>query len=150
MQDFVRRYSINACWSFPVVATTGGVIGSFAVSRAQTGLPTRDDITLMETAAHLACIAIERDEHVRRQDMMMRELDHRVKNNLAAVMSLCESSLDAAQSMDQFGPTFVGRLRALAHTHEALARERWSGIELAEALRIVAAPYRSDRIPCVW
>ncbi len=146
MQDFAQRHSIKACWSFPVIATTGGVIGSFAVSRSQTGLPSRDDTTLMATAAHLACIAIERDEHVRRQDMMMRELDHRVKNNLAAVMSLCESSLDSSQSKQEFGGNFIGRLRSLAHTHEALAREHWSGIELAEALRIVTAPYQAERI----
>lgn len=75
-----------------------------------------------------------------RQSMMMAELDHRVKNNLAAVLSLAELTVGSAVSLDAFGTTFKGRVRAMARTHEALAATRWQGVRLHDAVRMTVAP----------
>ena len=76
-----------------------------------------------------------------RQRLITRELDHRVKNNLAAVQSLAEQTLHHADSMTQFREAFLGRLQAMARTHEALAQARWEGVDLREAALLVLSPY---------
>ena len=63
------------------------------------------------------------------------ELDHRVKNSLAQVLGLAEQTLRSSETLPQFREAFVGRLRSLARTHEALASGRWRGISLAEIVR---------------
>ncbi|MGP1309332.1 MAG: PAS domain-containing sensor histidine kinase [Phycisphaerales bacterium] len=78
------------------------------------------------------------------QQMMMRELDHRVKNNLAAVLAIAESSLREAESLVEFSDSFVGRIRAMASMHSLLAAQRWEGIGLVSLIHAVVAPY-TDR-----
>jgi two-component sensor histidine kinase len=69
-----------------------------------------------------------------RQLMMARELDHRVKNNLAEVLALVEQSGTSASSYEEFREAFAGRVRAMARTHEALAARHWRGVPLREVL----------------
>ena len=67
----------------------------------------------------------ERRQAELRQLMMARELDHRVKNNLAEVLALAEQTGMSARSYEEFREAFAGRLRAMAKTHEALISGRW-------------------------
>lgn len=76
-----------------------------------------------------------------RQMRMMAELDHRVKNNLAAVISLMHQTARRAGSLDTFMDRFEPRLVSLAKTHEALADAKWSGIRLGDAVRLIVMPY---------
>jgi two-component sensor histidine kinase len=85
----------------------------------------------------------------RRQTLMMRELDHRVKNNLAAVLALAEQSLATSTSMEAFRASYTGRIRALVRTHEALASARWAGVGLEQIVLLSLAPYcgrTTDRV----
>jgi ABC-type nitrate/sulfonate/bicarbonate transport system substrate-binding protein/two-component sensor histidine kinase len=78
--------------------------------------------------------SLQRSEQ--RQLLMMQELDHRVKNNLAAILSLSHQTLNASDSLTQFSDVFSGRLAAMAGTHEALAKSRWQGVELDKTIRL--------------
>ena len=60
----------------------------------------------------------------------MAELDHRVKNNLAAVISLAEQTGRGSTDYKEFLDTFMGRLRAMSRMHSVLARSRWHGADL--------------------
>ncbi|WP_306780006.1 HWE histidine kinase domain-containing protein, partial [Acinetobacter baumannii] len=64
------------------------------------------------------------------------ELDHRVKNVLAAVQSLAAQSARKAGSIEGFLKTFTGRLKAMASAHELLVATRWRGAAVGD---IVAA-----------
>lgn len=72
----------------------------------------------------------ERRNAEQRQDLMMAELDHRVKNNLAAVISLAEQTGRSATGYKEFADKFMGRLRAMSRMHSVLARSRWQGADL--------------------
>ncbi len=74
-------------------------------------------------------------EAQRRQDLLMVELDHRVKNNLATIMSMAQQTAQAAMSSDDFLKAFFGRLRAMARMHAALARTNWRGVDIEALLR---------------
>lgn len=82
----------------------------------------------------------ERARSERRHAMMMAELDHRVKNTLAAVLSLADLTAASSKSLAEFHPTFTGRLRAMARAHEALAATHWAGIRLHELVRMIVSP----------
>jgi PAS domain S-box-containing protein len=83
----------------------------------------------------------DRKRAEQRQVFMMQELDHRVKNNLAAVLSIAEQTMSATTSLDQFRTAFTGRITALAHAHSALAASKWEGIELEELVHLTLEPY---------
>lgn len=87
----------------------------------------------------------ERKDAERRQKLLTDELDHRVKNNLASVMGLAARTLDASRSLSRFRESFMGRLRAMARTHDALARARWEGADLGEIARLVIGTFADER-----
>jgi PAS domain S-box-containing protein len=58
---------------------------------------------------------------------LMAELDHRVKNVLAAVQALAQQTAKRTTSLDGFLQTFGGRLKAMASANELLTAARWRG-----------------------
>lgn len=86
----------------------------------------------------------ERVSAERRQHLLMQELDHRVKNNMAAVLSLAEQTGRAAESLDDFQTTFAGRVRALARMHNVLAANRWRVCDLAALVRQTVGSYTGE------
>lgn len=65
------------------------------------------------------------DEERRRE--AMAELDHRVKNVLAAVQSLAQQTAKRTATLDAFLQAFTGRLKAMASANELLTAARWRG-----------------------
>lgn len=61
------------------------------------------------------------------RETLVAELDHRVKNVLAAVQSMAAQSARKASSLDGFLKTFAGRLKSMASAHELLTATRWRG-----------------------
>ncbi len=86
----------------------------------------------------------ERREAEQRQRLLADELDHRVKNNFAAVLSLAEQTLRQSPSKEQFVSVFTGRVRALARSHEALARQRWEDLDLKQLPAAVLGAFLQD------
>ena len=85
--------------------------------------------TLEDIAASAADIAASGDESERRETLVA-ELDHRIKNVLAAVQSLALQSARRAVSLDGFLKTFTGRLKAMASAHQLLTATRWRGADM--------------------
>ncbi|HJT37631.1 MAG TPA: ATP-binding protein [Actinomycetota bacterium] len=67
-KDIALSNGLRACWSNPIGAGDGSVLGTFALYYSEPRSPNDDDLTLVQRATHLAGIAIERDraERVRR------------------------------------------------------------------------------------
>jgi PAS domain S-box-containing protein len=76
-----------------------------------------------------------------RQDLLIRELHHRVKNTLATVQAIVSSTARTATNMDAFYRSFVPRLVSLAHTHDLLTGDQWQKASLGELLRNELGPY---------
>lgn len=79
----------------------------------------------------------------RHRAFLLAELDHRVKNNLSVVLSLAEESMRNAASMQDFSRAFIGRVRALAKTHAALAASQWEGVGLVDLVKLTTDSYGS-------
>lgn len=66
-RDLALPYGLRACWSVPLRAGGGEVLGTFAVYYRQPRSPTPSELLLVERAASLAAIAVERE---RREDLL--------------------------------------------------------------------------------
>jgi two-component sensor histidine kinase len=89
------------------------------ISRDAKGAPWRiNGIVEDDSASHL-------EEDQRQQ--LLAELDHRVKNVLAAVQALAQQTAKRTTSLDAFLQTFGGRLKAMASANELLTAARWRG-----------------------
>lgn len=58
-RDLALSYNLAACWSWPIFASSGKVLGTLAMYYQQPRTPTAKDLQLIEAAAHMAAIAIE-------------------------------------------------------------------------------------------
>jgi PAS domain S-box-containing protein len=80
-----------------------------------------------------------------RQVLLLAELDHRVKNMLAVVLSVVMQTRTTAQSLDGFTLALEGRLHAMARTHALLTQSRWEGALLAAIVAEELSPYSAGR-----
>src|SRR5262249_36053551 len=72
----------------------------------------------------------ERNRTEAQRQLLVNELDHRVKNTLAVVQSIVHQTLRADTSDAAARHAITARLVALAQTHDVLTRESWQGAEL--------------------
>jgi len=65
-----------------------------------------------------------------RHDFLMRELDHRVKNMLAIILSIAEITARSNTDIATYKNDFRARLESMARTHNLLAQTQWTGLDL--------------------
>jgi len=83
----------------------------------------------------------ERKRAEERQRLLIRELDHRVKNALASVATVAQRTREGSGSMDEFLRVFDGRIQSMANAHALLSRNHWHGVSLADVVHSELAPY---------
>jgi PAS domain S-box-containing protein len=75
------------------------------------------------------------------RDLMIGELNHRVKNTLALVQSLATQTGHTAVSLEEFEKAFTTRLHALAAAHDLLTDTNWEGTTLHHVIKTAVAPF---------
>ncbi|MDR6631578.1 PAS domain S-box-containing protein [Phyllobacterium sp. 1468] len=73
--------------------------------------------------------------------LLLRELNHRVKNTLAMLQSLARQTLNRTSDPAEFMEAFSGRLRAISEAHTLLSDREWSGISLIDLIAKQVEPY---------
>ena len=86
----------------------------------------------------------ERKELEEHKNVLIAELDHRVKNVLAIVCVVASRTQETSSSMADFVAALDGRIKSMATTHELLSCRRWQGIPIADLVRRELAPYATD------
>ncbi|TCD06794.1 histidine kinase [Erythrobacteraceae bacterium CFH 75059] len=79
------------------------------------------------------------------RDTLTRELNHRVKNTLANVLSIIALTRRRAASLEEFAEGLDGRIRALSATHDLLTKSEWSTTPLEAVVCAEMAPYMRGR-----
>jgi two-component sensor histidine kinase len=72
-------------------------------------------------------------------DLLIEELNHRVKNTLAILQAIATQTFRSATRLER--ETFEGRLGALAEAHNLLSKVKWQGSELQDVIERVLQPY---------
>jgi diguanylate cyclase (GGDEF)-like protein/PAS domain S-box-containing protein len=73
--ELAKRAGLVACWSEPILASDGKVLGSFIIYHSQPATPNTEDIERITFAANLAAIAIENRNT--REALLRREREFR-------------------------------------------------------------------------
>jgi light-regulated signal transduction histidine kinase (bacteriophytochrome) len=90
---------------------------------------------------HLDQLMREREQARVQQDLLMAELDHRVKNTIATIQALVRYSAAGAESLDAATQGITERLHAMGRAHSMLTRSRWKGVDLKSLAIEQFAPF---------
>ncbi len=101
-------------------------------------------VILDVTDRHEAFAAVSESE--RRQQLLIDELNHRVKNTLAIIQSIAIHTGKGARTVEEFRSSFEGRLVALSSTHEALTKGVWETASLRQLLERELRPYGEEQV----
>jgi two-component sensor histidine kinase len=82
------------------------------------------------------------EEQASIRNSLTRELNHRVKNTLANVLSIIALTRRRAKDLDEFVEGLDGRIRALSATHDLLTQSDWGTTQIRAVVDAELAPYR--------
>ncbi|THV16758.1 CheR family methyltransferase [Rhizobium rhizophilum] len=75
------------------------------------------------------------------REVLVGELNHRVKNTLAVVQSIATQTLSHASTVAEARGAFGARLLNLAQAHDFLTRENWDGADLVNIITDTVQPH---------
>ena len=90
-------------------------------------------VSLVDLTRHMAGAA--------HSEMMIHELNHRVKNTLSTVQSIVQQALRRSTDPATIREAIESRLFALSRAHDLLSRENWEGAGLLDLVRAVLKPF---------
>ncbi|WP_192359231.1 CheR family methyltransferase [Mesorhizobium mediterraneum] len=77
--------------------------------------------------------------------VLISELNHRVKNMLAVVASIANRTRESSESKEEFAEALIGRLHAMSRAYGLLSKERWKEASINELLHQELEPFSTDR-----
>jgi two-component sensor histidine kinase/CheY-like chemotaxis protein len=83
----------------------------------------------------------ERKRSEEHQRLLIRELQHRVKNTLATVQALLRATSRTASTVEHFKQVFEARVLSLSRTHNLLVENAWRAASIQDILRSELGPY---------
>jgi PAS domain S-box-containing protein len=112
--------------------------------------PLRDKFGRVVGAAKIARDITERRRAEALQQLLLQELDHRVKNTLAIIQAMANQSLRHAKSPSDFVSGFSGRVQALARAHDVLTQTKLQGADVLQLVRdqVLLGGSGDNRIEC--
>ena len=85
------------------------------------------------------------------QNLLVDELNHRVKNMLTVVISLATQTLKRAGTLEEFSGVFLGRVHALTAAYALLSRQSWTPVQLDEIIAEELRPFMAgDRTNLIF
>ena len=107
-------------------------------------------VTLLEVILRLTDAAEkERRSAQERQELLIAELNHRVRNILGLIRGLVAQSQSGARDVSEFASVIGGRIHALARAHDQITTSNWGPGKLSDLVRAEAAAYLDQRADCV-
>ncbi len=135
-----------------LLQTKNGIVGALHLGDKTENRFDSDDIHLAESLAAMAAIAIDNArlyrqtrEDAKTKDLLLREVNHRVKNNLAAIsgMLYIEQRYIQEPSVERghggMLNDLTNRIKALSTVHQLLSDSRWSPLSLRDLVLQVSS-----------
>ncbi|RAI03553.1 protein-glutamate O-methyltransferase [Acuticoccus sediminis] len=73
------------------------------------------------------------------QQLLLEELNHRVKNMLTVILSIAAQTREDAPSLEAFSEAFEERVQALAQAYDALTSNGWKGANIEDLVKSAVA-----------
>ena len=80
------------------------------------------------------------------QQVLIAELNHRVKNMLSIVLAVAEQTIKSSASLEAFKSAYMPRVRAMARSYELLSRENWKAAAIRDIVQQEIEPFGADRV----
>ncbi|SDJ52107.1 CheR family methyltransferase [Salipiger marinus] len=80
------------------------------------------------------------------QQVLISELNHRVKNMLSVVISVVNNTRKMAPSPEEFADKLIARLHGMARAYALLAQSHWSAVALRDLVQTEADVFGRERI----
>ena len=82
------------------------------------------------------------------QQLLVEELNHRVKNTLASVQAIVQHTLRSAKDPAHFASSFAGRIQSMARAHSLLTSTVWKGADLRDVIhdQLLLGPIDESRL----
>jgi len=126
LEHRLRRVDGSAGWTLsraiPLLAEDGQIVEWFGAA---------SDVTPRREA----------EEHLR---LVINELNHRVKNNLAMIQAVGAQTFRNADDLPKAQASFGARIQALAKANDLLTNEHWVDASMREAIEAALQPHRPD------
>ncbi len=121
-EEFERQLVAEGSWS--------GEILQVARDGSEVWVDTRQE--LIRIGGRRLVLETNRDITDRRRadeirNLLLGELNHRVKNTMAIIQSIASQTARCSRSIDSFVASFNGRLQSLASAHNVLTDSYWAG-----------------------
>lgn len=87
----------------------------------------------------------ERRKAEAHREILVAELNHRVKNTLAVVSAIASQTLSGAVSITSAKESFAARLLALSRAHDLLLHGNWTGSDLASVIKATVDPHSDEQ-----
>lgn len=126
----------------PMFTTMSGMTLLFGLLVATLLLVLARLLTQQAAEDRIALKWFEQQSSIR--NSLTRELNHRVKNTLANVLSIISLTRRRATTLPEFADSLEGRIRALSATHDLLTQSDWGTTPVALVIRAELAPYAQD------
>jgi two-component sensor histidine kinase len=82
----------------------------------------------------------DRETAYQRQNLLLSELDHRVRNALGRIEAVVDKASTTSVSIQSFATAMRHRIQAMTQTHALLAEGKWVGTSLRKLLEDDLAP----------
>lgn len=135
--DVVRTFEAGAddyvAKPFHVAELTARIGSRLRVHRSELALQRMNE-QLTELADRNYLLYDQARQDAEQRELLLRELDHRVRNNLAVIMGLVglERNRRPPRSAQQALSSLENRLRAFLLVHEAFRRRKYRGVPIRE------------------
>ena len=127
--DFFEGFEVEH--DFPTIGHRVMLLNARRVDHLQLILLAIEDIT-------------ERRRAEQEREMLVGELNHRVKNAFAVIQALATQG-NGVRSAEEYRQVLLGRMDALARTHDLLFESHWQGAEL-RSLAGTLQPFAGERV----
>ena len=136
---FAAALSVICLWFFAITPTSKFSLGyidaailiAYAISF----------VIVVALAAHYRTLRIKAETEKARNDLMLQELNHRVKNLLTVIQGMSHQIAKRTEGVQEFQGALDERLASLASTHQLLVTKNWQSIRIRDLLAIQVTPF---------
>jgi PAS domain S-box-containing protein len=143
---------LRAYLARPAIRRMGDGDNMFGRRKDGSEFPIETNLSLLPDHGDPLITSVIRDltprrEAQERQALLVRELNHRVKNTLASVQSIIVQTLRSAPTPEAFSDAVQARILALSQSHDVLTRNDWVGARVADIVKEQLRPYAREDAP---
>ncbi|WP_375281239.1 HWE histidine kinase domain-containing protein [Pseudooctadecabacter sp.] len=103
-------------------------------------------ISLIEIVLKLTDEAnADRKEASEKQELLVAELNHRVRNILNLIQGLVSQSKSSTASLESYTKVLDGRIQSMARAHDQLTRQEWSPSALRDLIEVEVDAFLSGQ-----